>query len=207
MSKLFFAPGACSLGIHVLLEEIGKPYEAESLNIREGAQFKPEFTVINPKSKVPTLLRDDGSALTEFPAIATWLALTNPETQLLPVDAEGQARALEAMDYVVSTMHMQGFSRMFRPANFAPTEADHDAVKAKGKDIFEKGLAVMDKALEGRAYITGAFSVADAALFYVEFWAAGRMNMALPKNCAAHYARMLARPAVARVMAQEGLAS
>jgi glutathione S-transferase len=207
MSKLFYAQGACSLGIHVLLEEIGKPYEAELLNLREGAQFKPEFTSVNPKSKVPTLVRDDGSVLTEFPAIAYWLAVSNPQAQLLPADAEGQARALEAMDYVVATLHMQGFSRMFRPVNFAPAEADHDAVKAKGREIFEKGLAVMDKALEGKAYITGSFSVADAALFYVEFWAAGRMGIALPKNCAAHYARMLARPAVARVMAQEGLAS
>jgi glutathione S-transferase len=207
MSKLYYAPGACSLGIHVLLEEIGSPYEATALNTREGAQFKPEFTSINPKSKVPTLVRDDGSVLTEFPAIAYWLAATNPDAQLLPADAEGQTRALEAMDYAVSTMHMQGFSRMFRPSNYAPTEADHDAVKAKGREILENGLAVMDKALEGKAYITGSFSVADAALFYVEFWAAGRMSMPLPKNCAAHYARMLARPAVARVMAQEGLAS
>jgi glutathione S-transferase len=47
-------------------------------------------------------------------------------------------------------MHMQGFSRMFRPANFAPTEADHEAVKARGEEIFQKGLGVMDKALEGR---------------------------------------------------------
>ena len=76
------------------------------------------------------------------------------------------------MDYVVSTMHMQGFSRMFRPANYAPTEADHDKVKARGKEIMEKGLALMDKALEGKEYVAGKFSVADAALFYVEFWAA-----------------------------------
>jgi len=68
---------------------------------------------------VPTLVRDDGSVLTEFPAIAYWLAVSNPQAQLLPADAEGQARALEAMDYVVATLHMQGFSRMFRPVNFA----------------------------------------------------------------------------------------
>ncbi len=32
--KLFYAPGACSIGIHVLLEEIGKPYEAEAVNLQ-----------------------------------------------------------------------------------------------------------------------------------------------------------------------------
>lgn len=207
MNKLYYAPGACSLGIHVLLEEIGKPYQAEITNIREGAQYKPEFVAINPKSKVPTLARDDGSVLTEFPAIAFALARANPEKHLLPTDADGETRALEAMDFVVSTMHMQGFSRMFRPGNFAPSEADHEAVKARGREIFEKGFAVMNNALEGKEYITGGFSVADAALFYVEFWAAGRMGMTLPPNCAAHFARMKARPAVAAVMQKEGLAA
>lgn len=203
--KLYYAPGACSLGIHVLLEEIGKPYEVAPLAIREGAQFKPDFTAINPKSKVPTLVRDDGSVLTEFPAIAFWLARTNPEAHLLPPDAEGQARALEAMDYAVATMHMQGFGRIFRPANFTPEPAGEEKVKARGREIFEKGLAVMDEALAGKEYIVGPFSIADAALFYTEFWAATRTDITLPANCAAHYARMKARPAVARAMAQEGI--
>ena len=76
--KLYYAPGACSIGIHVVLEEIGKPYDAEVVNLREGAQHKPDFTAVNPKSKVPTLKRDDGSVQTEYPAIAYWLARTNP---------------------------------------------------------------------------------------------------------------------------------
>ena len=140
--KLFYAPGACSIGIHVLLEEIGKPYEAVPVNLREGAQYKPDFTSVNPKSKVPTLVRDDGSVLTEYPDIAIWLANAFPEAKLLPKDAEQLARALEYTDYAVATLHMQGFSRIFRPANFAPTEADHEAVKAKGEEIFAKVLAV-----------------------------------------------------------------
>ena len=75
------------------------------------------------------------------------------------------------MDYVVATMHMQGFTRIFRPGNFTPNAADEDAVKARGKEIFEKGFALLDKALEGKDYAVGPFSIADAALFYVEFWA------------------------------------
>lgn len=204
--KLFYAPGACSLGIHLLLEEIGKPYEAVLLNLREGAQFKPEFTSINAKSKVPTLLRDDGSVLTEYPAIAYYLAATNPEAMLLPADPAMAARALELTDFAVATMHMQGFSRIFRPANFAPSEADHEAVKARGREIYEKGLAVMDRALEGQDYLCGEFSIADSALFYVCFWWAARLGHALPANVAAHYDRMKARPAVVRTMAAEGLA-
>lgn len=205
--KLLYAPGACSLGIHLLLEEIGKPYETERVNLQGGAQYQAPFTSINPKSKVPTLVRDDGSVLTEFPAIAYWLARSNPQAKLLPDDADVQARVLEAMDYVVSTMHMQGFTRIFRPGNFSPNEADAEAVKARGKEIFEKGLGIMDKALAGKDYVVGPFSIADAALFYVEFWGAARLKLPLPSNCNAHYQRMLARPAVKRMMEQEGLAA
>ena len=80
----------------------------------------------------------------------------------------------------------------------------HDA---QGIAEIDKGLALMNKALEGKDYVAGKFSVADAALFYVEFWAAGRMKMELPKNCAAHYERMKSRPAVKRALEQEGLAA
>lgn len=203
--KLYYSPGACSLGIHVLLEETGPPYELQRLNFAAGEQYQPAFTAINPKSKVPTLVRDDGSVLTEFPAIAWWLALTFPEAKLLPEGTERQVRALEAMDYVVGTLHGQGFGRMFRPMKFTPTEADHDKVKAQGREIFESGMRLMDGVLAGQEWLVGSFSVADAALFYVEHWA-GRLHVPLPANCAAHMARMLARPAVQRAMEQEGIA-
>lgn len=205
--KLMYAPGACSMGIHVLLEEIGKPYDMQAVDLRSGGQFKAEFTAVNPKSKVPTLVRDDGSVLTEFPAIAFWLARTNPQSKLLPDDADGQARALEAMDYVVATMHMQGFTRIFRPGNFSPSAADEETVKTRGREIFEKGLNVLNEALAGKDYVAGQFSIADAALFYVEFWGAARLKMDLPPHVAAHYKRMLARPAVQRALQQEGLAA
>lgn len=204
--KLFYAPGACSLGIHVLLEEIGAPYEAEAVDLRSGAQFKPEFTAVNPKSKVPTLALDEGAPLTEYPAIAYYLAATYPSAKLMPAAGEPMARAIEATDFCVSTMHMQGFSRIFRPANFSPSEGDADTVKARGAEIFDKGLAVMEKALEGKDWLAGEFSFADTALFYVCYWRAARLKLPLPERVAAHYARMLARPATQRAMVAEGLA-
>ena len=100
---------------------------------------------------------------------------------------------------------MQGFSRMFRPGAYAPNESEHEAIKARGKEIMEKGLALLDKQLEGKEYLAGAFSIADAALFYIEFWASARAGITLPPNCAAHYARMKARPAVQRVIEKEGI--
>src|ERR1700722_11296438 len=92
--KLYYAPGVCSIGIHVLLEEIGKPYDLEAVNLREGAQYQPQFTQVSSKSKVPALQRDDGSVLTEFPVIASWLAKKNPEAKLIPSDLETETRAM-----------------------------------------------------------------------------------------------------------------
>jgi len=203
--KLYYAPGACSIGIHVLLEEIGKPYETTTVDLRGGAQYKSDFVGVNPTSKVPTLARDDGSILTEYPAIAYWLARTNPYANLLPDDVDLQAKALELTDYAVATVHMQGFARQFRSSNFTPNPADEDAVKTRGKELAEKGFALLDKALDGKDYAVGAFSIADTAIFYVELWSQ-RVGMTLPAGCAAHLDRMLARPAVKRVMQQEGLA-
>lgn len=201
--KLYYAPGACSIGIHVLLEEIGQPYELGKLDLAAGEQQGPAFKSLNPKGKVPTLVRDDGSVLTEFPAIALWLAWTHPDQRLLPDDVEGRVRAVEVMDYVVATIHMQGFARMFRPGAFAPGEADHERVKARGREIFAGGLELMDGVLAGKEYAVGGFSIADAALFYVEFWA-GRMQVPLPANLAAHFERVTDRPAVRRVLQAEG---
>ena len=202
--KLYYAPGACSMGIHLLLEEIGKPYELHKVNLGQGEQYKAPLVELNPKAKVPTLERDDGSILTEFPAIALWLARTNPQAKLWPDDPESEARALEAMDYVVATVHMRAFSRMFRPSAYTPNPADEDKVKARGREMFEEGLRILDQSLAGKEYVAERFSVADAAVFYVEQWAHG-FKIPLPPNCAAHYERVKARPSVQRTFQQEGL--
>ncbi|UEM24104.1 glutathione S-transferase family protein [Skermanella mucosa] len=196
-------PGSCSTGIHILLEEIDNPFEAAIVNLPAGDQFKPDYVAINPKSTIPTLLRDDGTALTEFQAIAYWLARTNPRARLMPGDPDGDALVMEVMDYVVGTIHMQGFARIFTTSSFTPEPSAHDAVQARGREIATKGLGLMDKLLEGKDYVAGAFSIADAALFYVEFWA-DKTAIDLPPNCRAHYHRMRARPAVHRVLREEG---
>ena len=203
--KLYYTPGASSIGIHVLLDEIGAPYEAVRVDIRAGETQKPPFIDINPKGKVPTLVRDDGEVVTEYPAIARWLAETFPAAGLLPEDGDSRLRAAEAADYCVATLHMQGFSRIARPGNFAPSESDHEAVKARGRELMEKGFALMDRQLAGKEWVAGRYSYADSALFYVEFWGAKRVGMPLPAHCASHLDRMLARPAVQRTMKAEGL--
>lgn len=201
--KFYMTPGSCSTGIHILLEELELPFEVYIVNLPKGDHTRPEYLAINPKATIPTLVRDDGSALTEFQAIAYWLARRYPRAKLLPGDPDGDARVIEAMDYVVGTVHGQGFTRIFTTANFTPNEADHEAVKARGREIVEKGFTILNDALAGRDYVAGNFSIADAALFYVEFWA-DEIGIGLPGHCRAHYQRMRARPVVQRVLREEG---
>jgi glutathione S-transferase len=207
MTTLYYSPGSCALGIHVLMEELGKPFDLHKVNLAAREQFSPDYVKINPKSKVPAIRRDDGSVLTEWPAIASWLALTNPDKGLLSTDPERLARTLEAVDYIAASLHMQGFTRIWKPEAFTSNEADHAAVKAKGQEIVDKGLKHFDGVLANQDFIGGAsMSIADAALFYLEFWVAERLKQKLPQNVATHYERMRARPAVAKALKDEGLA-
>ncbi len=209
--KLYWGPHTCAIGIHILLEEIGRPYDLEKVDVMGGETQKPAFLAVNPKGKVPTLIRDDGSTLTEFAAIATWLARTNPDKDLLPDDPDSEARALEIMDYAVSTLHMQAFSRVFMPEKFEPKDVVHgtlglgkSTVKAEGEAMVRKAFAILDGAMAGRSFAGGSrFSIADTALFYCERWAP-QVGIALPPNLATHFERMKARPAVQRVLAAEG---
>lgn len=201
--KFYMTPGSCSTGIHILLEELEKVFEVYIVNLPAGQQYTPDYMAINPKSTIPTLVRDDGKPLTEFQAIAYWLARSNPRAGLLPADLDSEVLVLETMDYVVGTIHMQGFARIFNTTEFTPNEMDHEVVKSHGRKIVEKGFSVVNGVLESKDYIAGSFSIADAALFYVEFWA-DKINLDMPENCLAHYRRMLKRPAVYQVLREEG---
>jgi glutathione S-transferase len=202
--KLYWGKHSCAIGIHILLEEVGATFDLEELDVQGGETEKEPFKAINPKGKVPVLVRDDGSRLTEYGAIATWLALTYPAHHLIPEDVEDRVRALEIMDYAVGTLHGQAFGRVFLPAKFEPKDLLHKAglgqssTKAEGLAMVREGLAILDRQMEGRPYAGGqAFSIADTALFYCERWAP-QVEVALPPNLAAHYDRMRERPSVRR---------
>ncbi|PKD39952.1 glutathione S-transferase [Methylomonas sp. Kb3] len=201
--KLYMTPGSCTTGIHILLEELDLIFEAHLVNLMAGDQHQADYLAINPKASIPTLVRNDGTALTEFQAIAYWLARSYPKAKLLPGDADGDAKAIELMDYAVGTLHGQGFARIFTTEKFAPNPADHDAVKAQGLDIVNKAFAILNELLPAEGYALNAFSIADAALFYVEFWA-DKIGITLPEKCLKHYRLMLSRPVVKRVLREEG---
>lgn len=204
--KLYWGPHTCAIAIHVLLEEIGAPYETEKIDVGGGATHEPPFLAVNPKGKVPALMRDDGTVLTELGAIATWLARTHPDANLLPNDPEIEARVVETIAYVEGTIHGQGFARLFKPELFEPQDIVHQtvglgraSVERQGRGMVETGFAILDTQLAQHDWAAGnSFTIADAALFYAERWAEPQ-SIALPVNLAAHFTRMLARPSVHKV--------
>jgi len=204
--KLYYAPGACSLGIHFLLEESGAPYEAVPVHLKQGEHLTAAYAGINPKAKVPVLQRADGSILTEFGAIAQWLAQTCGAGAFGCDTLEERIRATETLDFVVGTIHMQGFSRILRPQKFTPDAAGLDWVRQQGLDIVTRGFALLAGKLGDAPFINGArLSMADAALFYTLFWAIERVSLDLPGNLTACYARLKNRPAALAVFRAEGL--
>lgn len=200
--KLYYAPHACSLGIHVLLEEIGKPFELQKLDLFGLDQYSPEYVAINPKSKVPALLRDDGVVLTEYPAIAFYLAMTNPEAKLLPPGTDAQIKTMELLEYMTATVHMAGLGRAAVPQIFSPLPEEQERLREVGRKMVARGFEVLALTLGSKDYLLGDYSIADSFLFYIEN-GAGHGNIPLPPEFAAHLQRMLARPAVQRALAAE----
>ncbi|MDN8617495.1 glutathione S-transferase family protein [Variovorax ginsengisoli] len=203
--KFYYAPGACSMGIHLLLEEAGCSFEAIRLSFAKEEQRSDGFLAVNPKGKVPVLDAGQDGVITEFPAIAFYVASLDPASRLLPGDTMAQVRALELIDHAIATVHMRGFTRLSRPEVFS-SDGDPEKVRAAGRTIVGDGLAWMDARLGDAPYALGAFSIADAALFILEWWAR-RSGLPLPERLSAHLDRMLDRPAVQRMLATEGLAA
>ena len=204
--KFYMTPGSCSTGIHILLEELELSFEAHLVNLVAGDHLKPAYLAINRKGTVPTLVRDEGAPLTDFQSIAWWLAASNPRCGLLPSHADGQAEVLELMSYAVHTVHGQGFTRIFTADRYSDDPERQRGVQVEGRGIVERGLRQFDLCLKARDYLVGSLSIADAALFYLEFWA-DRIDLELPAQCALHYQRLLRRRSVQQVLAEEGYSS
>ncbi len=206
MTTLCYAKKTCSIGIHVLLEEIGIPYDLKIVDFSKKEQKTPEFLAINPKGKVAALVRDDGSVITEYAAIAMYLAMEHPEKNLMPTDTEGMIRTLEAMDFVIGTVHMLSWRMFRRPDAYSDIPEAIEQLKVRGKDAMMAAFDVVDEQLEGKEYLMGDFSIADTALYYNEYWAVDVAGWDLPPNVKAHYERMKTRPSVKASRELEGVA-
>ena len=204
-TKLYYAPGACSLASHIALEESGIPYETERLILQNGDQRKPEYLKLNPRGRVPTLVVD-GKILTENVAIMTYIAGGYPKAGLWPKTTWEQAQALSMMTWIANTVH-PAYGHLLRPERYVDDAPHQEAVKAKGRTAFEGYLREIDKLLEGREWAIGNhFTVVDGYLVVFYRWG-NRQGMPVRdmKNYTRLVEEVIGRPAVAKVMADEGI--
>ena len=197
MLKFFHSPASCSDGILLTLSELDVEFEIEIVNVKKGMQREPAFLEINPKGKVPALMLDDGSMLTEFQTIAYWLAYKFTKNNLWPNDLGKQSRTLEIMDFIVGSVHMRGFTFVKMPGKFQLDEKGTEDLKKFGITEVEKGLKYISSVLGGSEYLIGDFGIADAALFYVLQWAE-QEQIPHSKNLKTFLNRVRERPAYQR---------
>ena len=183
MLTLYFAPGASSFAVHIALHEIGVAFEGRPMSFRQNDMRAASYLALNPEGKVPTLVVD-GRPLTEVAAILFYLARRFPDAGLLPPDdIEAEAQALSWMSFIASTLH---------PA------------RQRGLDYAKQVYGIADRRL-GNGWAIGRYSIADIHLFRL-YWRLANSLKPAPEtfpNLTAHYARMMARPAVQRTIAVE----
>jgi glutathione S-transferase len=204
MLTLYFSPGACSMAAHALLEEIGKPYEAKPVALRKGQQRTPDYLKINPAGKVP-VLAIDGKPLTENVAILSYLGRKFPEAKLWPggsIDAD--AEVLSLLAWLATSVH-PCFGRMFGPQRTCDMPGSEESTVRIARGETERNFAIIDARLAGKDWAFGSYSVADPYLFVFHHWAKTRFNLDVSgyKNYGALYQRVLARPAVKRMLEKE----
>lgn len=197
MLTFYHSPQSCSNGILLLLHEVGAAFETRIVDVRAGDQRGAAYLALNPKGKVPALGLEDGAVLTEFGAIALWLAESDPQAGLAPADPTERARLLEMLDFIVGSVHMRGFTFDKVPQKFLADPDGQAALKAHGRAEVIKGLKVLSDMMGDAPYLIGRFSVADSALFYVLDWAVQDGGYDVPANLMACLKRIKARPAYA----------
>ena len=203
--KLYYAPGACSLASHCALEEVGVAYDTHKLNTAEGDQRKPEYLRINPRGRVPTLVVD-GNVLTENVGILTYLGGGFPDAGIWPKKTWDQAKLVSTLAWLSNTVH-PAFAHIFRAERYADDEAAREAIKTKARSNSWSCLQEIDKLLEGHKWaIANQFTVADPYLLVFYRWGnRGKMPVRDLKHYSALVDRVMARPAIAKVMADEGI--
>jgi glutathione S-transferase len=180
MLTLYFAPGSSSMAVHIALHEIGVAFDGKPMSFEKNDLRSPDYLALNPEGQVPTLVID-GRPLTEVAAILFYLAKRFPDSGLLPRDdIAADAQALSWMSFAASTLH---------PA------------RRRGLDHAKEVWGIADRRL-GNGWALGPYSIADIHLFRL-YWRLANSLKPAPEtfpNLTAHYARMMARPAVQRTI-------
>lgn len=203
--KLCYMPGSCALAPHIVLHWIGRPFEIWKID-RELLQ-DPQYLKINPLGKVPALIEDDGTMLTECGAILTYLAGQFSEARLGPSDSPRARYQLNRwISHLGGNVH-PAFYPFFMTARYHPDPAQHPAMKECAQAQIYRQMDLMEAEMAGRDWVLeGRRTVVDAYLFALFRW-----NKHLPRplsdypNLLRWYEKMGKDLGVQKALAEQGL--
>jgi glutathione S-transferase len=206
MLALYYYPGNASLLPHMMLREIGAPFELRLVDRSQNAQKSAEYLRLNPNGRIPVLV-DGDLVLFEAAAVALHLADRFPEAGLAP--ALGTSERAEFYKWMIhlSNTPQAEYRAWFYPHEHAAGEAAVPSVKQAAGERLNRMFDVVSSQLGGRTWLVrDRFSAADLFLFMLIRW--GRLMPRPPRsipNLNALAERVVARPAVQEALRVEGI--
>ena len=190
--------------VTIFLEETGLPYKIIPINISRGEQFDPFFLSFSPNNRIPAIRdlapADGGGPLGVFESGAILEYLADKTGQFLPREPRPRYEALQWLFWQMGGLGpMAGQNHHFNI--YAPEKIPY-AIDRYVKET-NRLYGVLNKRLEGREYIAGAYSIADMACYpwIVPYERQGQKLEDFP-HLKAWFERMAARPAVQRAYAK-----
>ena len=167
---LFYAHDSASMGVRVILEEIGVPYQLIQSTIAADEPRPPEQLAINPNGWVPVLVWGD-NAMYECAAIAIFLCDRHPEANLAPkIDEAARELYLQTLVYFSSSVQI-AFQLNYHPERFADTSADEPGAQRRGIRRLRETWKVIDDQIGDNEWVLGErFSAVDIYLFMLTTW-------------------------------------
>ena len=164
MIDFYYWPTPNGWKVSIMLEECGLPYRVVPVNISKGDQFKPEFLAISPNNRMPAIVDHDwdGETVSIFELGAILLHLADRSGRFMPTSRRGRTETLEWLFWQVGNLGpMAGQLSHF--VNYA--QGEHPYSHQRYANEYNRCLGVLDRRLEGRAYILDEYSIADMAAF------------------------------------------
>jgi glutathione S-transferase len=207
MITLYADKGKASLTPHMILNEIGRPFDLVLVDCDAGEQRSAAYLRINPHGRVPALV-DDGLVLYETVAIVLHLVERFPGANLAPPPGSS-----ERSIFYRWIAHLGcSIQPEMRAYFYAKEQASDPRCVAEAKQMAEgrirAAFEIIDQQLGQGPFLLGEqYCAADPYLTMLVRWTRNMTNPArtLP-NIAAHAERVLARPNVKRTLEREGLA-
>lgn len=177
------APNPRRVRIFLAEKKLAVPFE--EVDLMAGALRKPEFTALNPMQRVPVLVLDDGTAISESVAICRYFEELQPKPSLFGEGALGRAK-VEMWNRRVEFGLFATVAFVFRHLHPKMSHLEVPQVAAWGEANKEKVmemLRLLDTVLAGRPFIAGDdYSIADiTALVAVDWLRVARLSM--PDEC------------------------